>query len=353
MFEENKEEKEEWRIISENENYEVSRLGQIRNKKTKKILKKRILPSGYENVGLSAYPAKRKTYYIHRLVALAFIPNPNNFPQVNHKDRNKANNKVENLEWATRSMNQKHCVETGAKRYKRAVWRRDSESKKIEFDSIKEASRVTGYSTSTISDYIRGKYKTTDGCIWGYVKEIIKEKPREDIASFEIKKYPNYRIYNNGQIYSEKSKIYLKPSITNGYYRICLYNNNNKQYYNIHTLVAQYFCENPDNKPIVNHQDGNKLNNHYTNLEWVTYTENTQHAHDLGLNKTIKRVYQYTLEGEYLRTFNNCREAAEFVKFKSKTKTSIFSITNNIYRACRGERETAYRYRWEYEKIST
>ena len=85
------EEKEEWRIIPirENEIYQASSLGQIRNKR--KILKKQIVETGYERIGLSLQNGRKK-HLVHRLVALAFILNPNNLPQVNHKDKNKTNN---------------------------------------------------------------------------------------------------------------------------------------------------------------------------------------------------------------------------------------------------------------------
>jgi hypothetical protein len=86
------------------------------------------------------------------------------------------------------------------------------------------------------------------------------------------------------------------------------------------------------------------LNNHYINLEWVTRSENGNHAHSLGLNKTIRRVYQYTREGKYLHSFNNCREAAESLEIMSKKKT----IMNHISRVCRSKRETAYGYKWKY-----
>lgn len=352
MFEKNKEE-EEWRTIPGNEKYEVSNLAQIRKIKTKRILKKYITKAGYERVGLYLQN-RQKQHLVHRLVALAFILNPNDFPEVNHKDTNKINNRVENLEWATRSMNIKHTYETGRKgNNKRAVWRRDSKGEVTYFDSITEAAEVVGCTNGNIVHCLSGKSNTAAGFEWGYVEEKIKEEFRKDIASMEIKDYPKYLIYNNGQIYSDYIKRYLKLRITNGYYRVCLSNNGIERNHSIHILVAKYFCDNPDNKPIVNHIDGNKLNNHYTNLEWVTRSENSRHAHGLGLIKRVsKRVQQYAREDKdklvILRTFNSLREATESVKLKSKGKIS--SIMTNISNACRNETKTAYGYRWGYEK---
>jgi hypothetical protein len=352
----NEEKEEEWILIPipGNDIYEASNLAQIRNKITKLILKKYIRTDGYEIIGLWTQK-KQKMHLVHRLVALAFILNPNNFPQVNHKDRNKVNNRVENLEWVTRSMNMKHCVETGRNRYKRAVRQRDLEGNEVAvFDSLKEAAEGVKCSVESISNCVNGRTNTAAGFIWEHIKNI-KEEAREDIASMEIKGYSKYLIYNNGQIYSENVKRYLNSRKSGGYYRVTLSNNNISQTYNVHILVAQYFCENPDNKPIVNHKDGNKLNNHYTNLEWVTHSENSRHAHNLGLiNKPVsKRIHQYAREDKdklvILRTFNSRREAAEFVKRKN-IKSAISTIMKGISAVCTGKRNTTYGYRWGYEK---
>lgn len=88
--------------IEEFNNYSISNLGNVKNDKTGRILKTYTKPSGYKQVQLG-----RKTIpqYIHRLVAKAFIPNDDNKPQVNHKNGDKSDNRVENLEWVTASEN--------------------------------------------------------------------------------------------------------------------------------------------------------------------------------------------------------------------------------------------------------
>jgi len=108
--------RESWKSLKEvvqcGDNYEVSSLGKVKNAKTGRILKAHVGQYGYESVSLSLQ-GKSKTYIVHRLVALAFIPNPENKPEVNHKDGKKTNNRKSNLEWATSAENQRHAVDTG------------------------------------------------------------------------------------------------------------------------------------------------------------------------------------------------------------------------------------------------
>ncbi len=90
-------------------NYSVSNLGNIKNNKTNKIIKKHLNNYGYHMVTLCG----RYTKSVHRLVAIHFIPNPANKETVNHKNGIKTDNCLSNLEWATRSENMQHCFDTG------------------------------------------------------------------------------------------------------------------------------------------------------------------------------------------------------------------------------------------------
>lgn len=109
--------KEVWKDIKGFEGiYQVSNLGKVRSLTRKvwnytkpgRILKPHFKNNGYLQISLSDGENVSKHIYIHRLVAQAFIPNPNNLPQINHKDFNKQNNVVNNLEWVTTSENQLH-----------------------------------------------------------------------------------------------------------------------------------------------------------------------------------------------------------------------------------------------------
>lgn len=94
----------EWKPIKETDLYEVNNIGDVRNIKTGRMMTKQIDKDGYVRYGLY-YDGKQHRIPAHRLVAFAFIPNPNNLPQVNHKDENKTNNCVYNLEWCTAAYN--------------------------------------------------------------------------------------------------------------------------------------------------------------------------------------------------------------------------------------------------------
>jgi len=91
-----------------------------------------------------------------------------------------------------------------------------------------------------------------------------------------------YSITENGKIFSHISNRYLIPNITRtGYHLIRLYKNNKQKAHTIHRLVAQTFLG--ESNLTVNHIDGDKSNNHVSNLEWITHSENVQHAYDNGL----------------------------------------------------------------------
>lgn len=109
---------------------------------------------------------KYKLQYIHRLVAMAFIDNPDNFPEVNHKDGNKANNSLDNLEWVTGLQNKRHAIETGlSKKKKKKVIRSDG----VVFDSISEAAKSVDGDVSNISKTCRGIWNTAYGYSWSFV----------------------------------------------------------------------------------------------------------------------------------------------------------------------------------------
>ena len=153
-----------------------------------------------------------------------------------------------------------------------------------------------------------------------------------------------YKIGNNGTLIScsnrsnHKEEKVLKTHITKrGYLGTKLCKNKKIKSVYIHILVAKHFVDNKNNYKIVNHIDGDKLNNDYKNLEWCTLQENIKHAYKNNLMHNNKIVEQYTLKGTYLKTFNSINEAS---RYTGVSQGNISSCINN-------KRQTAGGFVWK------
>jgi hypothetical protein len=155
-------------------------------------------------------------------------------------------------------------------------------------------------------------------------------------------KYPNYKVSDTGEVMSYRNQVNLiqRPD-SGGYMRVSLFYEGKNFNALVHRLVAIAFIPNPENKPQVNHKDGDKSNNCVDNLEWVTNNENQAHRAENGL-VFRKRVVQYDLEGNYIKTYDSLTEAA---------------LTNNLRKGnlsnvCLGRKKTLGGYIWRYEDVN-
>ena len=162
-----------WKDIEGTTNYEISSNGNVRNKTTKKILKGRKSKSGYLQVSIKFDGEEKfKNKYIHRLVAEAFIENKYNKKEVNHKDGNKLNNNLDNLEWVTSSENQKHRHSIGInKTSNRRIGKFNLNGQLIkEYSSIiKAAEEENNGIRVSIDNVLQGKRFTLKGYVWKYL----------------------------------------------------------------------------------------------------------------------------------------------------------------------------------------
>ena len=165
---------EEWKDIKGYEGrYQISSFGRVKSlnyhgEHIERILKPEITPKGYLRIDLRKNGKKGK-YLIHRLVAINFIENPNNYPQVNHKDEDKTNNKVENLEWCNNSYNCNYGT------FREKVSKSSKRKREIicittgkKFNSLIEAEKEYNIKYQNISECCRGKRKTAGGYRWKY-----------------------------------------------------------------------------------------------------------------------------------------------------------------------------------------
>lgn len=166
---------EVWKPIDFFYGYEVSNLGNVRNK-NKKILIPSKNNSGYLKVNLRRYN-KNYSKFIHRLVAQTFISNPNNLPEVNHKDENPLNNCVDNLEWCTSKYNANYGNRNNKCKYKKQllygkkVNRYDLDGNFIDCMYMSEAIKLDKVHYASLIRCCKGLNKTCGGYIFKYANE--------------------------------------------------------------------------------------------------------------------------------------------------------------------------------------
>lgn len=164
-----------WRNIEGYEGlYQISNFGRVKSLRfgKEKIMKERTI-NCYFAVNLHK-DGKKKSYLVHRLVASAFLPNPNNLPQVNHIDEVKTNNRVDNLEWCSAKYNvnygfrMQRFIESNTNNPKISKKVLCIETGKI-YPSVRQVERELGFYQTNISAACRGKYKTSYGFHWRYI----------------------------------------------------------------------------------------------------------------------------------------------------------------------------------------
>jgi hypothetical protein len=278
----------EWKLIKDYNDYFISNKGDVWSLFSEKKLTT-CDSGGYKRVNIGGKKNSKKRY-VHTLVAEAFIENPKKCKIVNHKNGNKTDCDVENLEWITHSENSLHSI------------------------------------------YVLGNHN---------LNSQKKEKDDEPVDAVELISVPNYLITKDGKVYSKKNKKFLtlheNPDRYISVY-IC------KKRYKVHRLVASAFLPEPSKEKIyVNHKNLNRTDNRIENLEWTSPSENTKHEIDNNpkryTNQQIKVACLDKDTEEIIAIYDSLAKAANDKNIKS---------SGNISNVCRGVTKSSGGYKWKY-----
>ena len=273
-----------WKTTYESDAHEVSNFGRVRRATTKHVLKGYVNTAGYRH-----HVMLDGTLQSHRIVARAFIPNPDSKPTVDHyKPSEKSNNALTNLRWATVAEQRANTKRSATcENGRRPVRMLDKETREFirRFESVTSAARHLNKENGfcDIVKVLRGRKKTAYGFVWEY-------EPVETIEGEEWRPIPR-ELFDLREPHEVSSHGRIK-NLTSGRMRSGSTQNNGAVVFMftltdgcaksipVARVVASVFLENPESKALVMHVDGNSANNHVSNLAWVTRAEVTQASHD-------------------------------------------------------------------------
>ncbi len=262
--------------------YQINKCGEVYSKKSKKILLSNNV-NGYLMTNAKNKGSK-SAVAVHRLVALTFIPNPENKPYVNHKDCDKTNNHLSNLEWVTQKENTSHHQKKTSHDKKIRQYSLDGTFIKLH-NSVTEAGEAVGLTRHAINKVCLGKNQTSGGYKWEYDTPEDKSIPTNFHEAKEItyaKQEKTYYVFPDGSIFNKSRKSFLLPvKNCSGYCYVTLdTKTEGKKNIYVHRIVADHFHknDNPTEKTQVNHINRVKSDNRAENLEWVSPRENMLHA---------------------------------------------------------------------------
>jgi len=338
---------ERWATLDNLSKYEISTFGRIRN----------IKPDNFGNYKyLSPNPIKKSLklirddgtnwhIVIHKLIGIAFVENPDpiNFTTIIFKNKDDPNiNRADNLRWASKAEQNQlkpKCITNPASGRKIICIDPSNNYPNQYFDTMTKGAEWirnnTNFGNSSIDTIITGittvcsgVRQTSYGFNWVY-----DDNNEEHLINTEWKDIPpdivdgteGYMISRNGEIKDKNGRLSKPTQPNNGYYPCYIAGKT----YKLHRLLAFVFKENDDpiNNTMINHIDGNKLNNCLDNLEWVSNSKNVKHAYDNGLNPNARKISCENTENNETLLFNSIVQAAEELKkFKPKITVGIIGL---------------------------
>lgn len=348
--------------------YKICKCGKhIVSKNSNILLNQHKTRGGYYEVSLripGEDNEKSKRIVVHRLMASTFLVKPGpEYTQVDHKDRNRDNNKLENLHYVTPSMNQQN-----SSRKKHAISQFDLNGEFVkEYESLDtllnnnpEYAKYRIYKCITADDYMkieaygyRWKYSSEN-----YIKQIFVPEPNEEVKTLDVLKYYNYNLHefqefdvsaykftSFGKVIKSKTNKVLQPNIYDNSELLKMgltFGEKSKQVY-LHVLIANVFhplSELPVEKMCVKFKDNNPKNCHADNLEWIPYRARC-------IEVSGKKLSAKSVENpEKVHMFNSISEGIDFLKENFTEASSSASFHRGIRACLTGYQETAYGYTW-------
>jgi len=294
-----------WKQLYEHDLYEISNFGRIRNKNNKYIANLNLTDNGYQCAKFQQN-TKPITIVIHRMVGKYFIPNLENKPDILHIDKNKLNNKADNLKWVFK-------------------YEFNAYMNKITNEMINE--KNTNYKSS-----LEKKYK------------IDQNKTKINVVEEwkQLKDNPKYQISNFGFIKHIKTGKIRECTIVGGYNTVTI----NKKTIRLNILVASHFIEIPKelkdiDNIVVDHIDNNKLNDKVDNLRWFTQSDNV-HSYNVNYRSydNCKTVLQYDKQDNFIKEWDNVMDII---------KAHPTFHESGIRSVCTNKSITAFNYKWKYK----
>ena len=313
--------------------YFISNIGRIKNKNGRISEGSIHKGHGYAQTKIS----KNNNYTpvnIHRLVAEAFISNPENKPFVNHINGIKTDNRADNLEWVSpkENANRKVFPNPGRSRSRKVVQKTLDGNVIQIWDSANHAGITLNINRRNITACCRGNQNIAGKWTWIYYDDYIESDPNEEWKGLEIDS-EKFKVSSLGRIQLLNGMI-TQGSLSGRYFRV----GRRHLHFQVHRLVALAFCLKKQGKNYVNHIDGNPTNNKASNLEWCTQKENMQHAVSYKLWNGYKRTVKQIFPDGSTQEFLSLKEAERATGIKSQ----------NIGAVCKTIRSHAGGYHWEY-----
>ena len=330
-----------WLILKENENYEITIKGDVRNKHNKTLLTSIIGNHGYKCISLSSKINKTETYPLHILLANNFISKIEGKDSVDHIDRNKLNNNISNLRWSDsieQNNNRNYTKNRKSTTAHRKIWKINPKDKsdKVLYNNIDEAidfiienklcktiNRYKIHDYINLQLYAKYRNKLKMHLVYGFKWEFVPVEDLPDEIWLSIRdKYSNafnYLISNMGRIKCDRGHIINGTEDKAGYNTISIDITN--KYHRIHRLVCEFFLPQDNIRPLVNHKNGNKLDNRLCNLEYCTHSENVQHAMDTGLNPCCKPIKTINIITKEEITYTSKNDLIRKLHFSKNTIT--------------------------------